>query len=89
MNIELEVIEKISFATLVNEYRLMNVGRMFIPDHFVQFYKQKQECITLCIECKDKKLYLEKKHLDLAGAPKRMLSKWLIMARSRLLHRRR
>lgn len=60
---------------------------MFIKDHFIEFYKHKQEFMTVCIECKDKKVHLERKFVDMGGVQRRLLLKWLIMARSRLLHK--
>lgn len=86
INIELETIEKIEFREIINEYRILNVGRPFIESHFISFYKEKQDFITVCFDCKEKNLHLEKKAIELAGLPTIMMKKWLLIAKSRLLH---
>lgn len=42
MNIGLEVVEKNEFVKIVNKYRVLNVGREFQRDSFIQFYSLQQ-----------------------------------------------
>lgn len=61
---------------------------MFIAEHFVSFYRYRQEYMTVCIECKDTKVNLMKKNVSVSvhGITLSLLKKWVIMARSRILH---
>ncbi len=68
-------------------FRVYNIGRPFSADVFYQFYEFHQEFITVCVDCKDKKVYLSKTILKNAKGPAyKLVKKWLIMARSQMLH---
>jgi len=63
------------------------VGREFQSDSFIQFYSLQQEFMTVCAECKEKKVYEGKKCINLHGIPYRLIKKWILMSRSPLLHK--
>lgn len=87
MDIELEAVEKKEFNDVVNSFRAINVGNIFVEHCFLDFYRHHQEFITVCVECKDRKIYLEKKTIKNArGVASKLMLKWIIAARSNLLH---
>ena len=68
---------------------MLNVGLQFIPESFISFYKTNQEFIITCLECKEKKLYLQKKKISNIGNAKVILLNWFVRAKGRMLHRGR
>ena len=88
MDVQLQVLQKKEFHWLVNKYRIENVGKMFDQHSFLQFYRLNQEFITICSECKQQNLHIEMK-INSKNKSSKIVFYWLLMARSRLLHKRK
>lgn len=94
IDMELEVLEKYPFWEVVNRFRVENVGKPFSAHAFAEFYRQNQQLITICFECKLKKEHIHRsERLEMIKSKNNLCArlivrKWLMCARSILLHQR-
>jgi hypothetical protein len=92
IDMQLEVLERYPFHTIVNRFRVANACRIFLPHEFLEFYRQQQQLITICFECRLKKEHIHRnERLEAARhrtnvCARLLIRKWLVCARSRLLH---
>jgi hypothetical protein len=93
IDLELEVLERYPFYSIVNKFRVINVGKLFLPYEFIEFYKLHQQHITVCFECKLKKEHIHRnERLEIMKSrnnicAKILVRKWLMYSKSRLLHK--
>lgn len=86
MDVELQVLEKKEFHWLVNHYRTQNVGKVFDEAAFLEYYRLNQQFLTICLDCKEQNLHIESK-INSKSKTSQIVFHWLLLSRSRLLHR--
>lgn len=93
IDLQLEVLERFPFHSIVNKFRVANTGRVFLAHEFLEFYRTQQQFITTCFECRLKKEHVHRnERLEAARSrnnlcARLLIRKWLVCARSRILHR--